>query len=81
MKAWVLLPPSYGSNPQEHYPTVYFTHGFGGTLAGLRTRYAPTLYQRMKSGKMPQMIWVLLDQSTLPRRLLSPSVLPISSSF
>jgi S-formylglutathione hydrolase FrmB len=65
MKAWVLLPPSYRSNPQEHYPTVYFTHGFGGTLAGLRTRYAPTLYQRMKSGKMPQMIWVLLDQSTL----------------
>jgi Putative esterase len=65
MKAWVLLPPDYSAHPQEHYPTVYFTHGFGGTLAGLRSRYAPVLYQRMKSGKMPPMIWVLLDESSL----------------
>ena len=52
MKAWVLLPPGYGSHPKERYPTVYFTHGFGGTLPGLRERYAPFLYQRMKSGKI-----------------------------
>jgi S-formylglutathione hydrolase FrmB len=65
MKAWVLLPPGYGSHPKERYPTVYFTHGFGGTLAGLRERYAPILYQRMKSGKMPEMVWVLLDESSL----------------
>jgi hypothetical protein len=65
MKAWVLLPPGYRSHPGQHYPTVYFTHGFGATLPGLRSRYAPQLYQRMQSGKMPQMIWVLLDQSTL----------------
>jgi S-formylglutathione hydrolase FrmB len=65
MKAWVLLPPGYGSHPKERYPTVYFTHGFGDTLAGLRARYAPILYQRMKSGKMPQMLWVLLDESSL----------------
>jgi S-formylglutathione hydrolase FrmB len=65
MKAWVLLPPGYRSHPGQHYPTVYFTHGFGATLPGLRSRYAPLLYQRMQSGKMPQMIWVLLDQSTL----------------
>ena len=65
MKAWVLLPPGYRSHPGQRYPTVYFTHGFGGTLPGLRSRYAQPLYQRMQSGKMPQMIWVLLDQSTL----------------
>jgi S-formylglutathione hydrolase FrmB len=69
MKAWVLLPPGYRSHPGshsgQHYPTVYFTHGFGDTLASLRSRYAPFLYQRMQSGKMPQMIWVLLDQSSL----------------
>lgn len=64
MKAWVLLPPDYNAHPKDHYPTVYFTHGFGGTLAGLRARYAPMLYERMKSGKMPQMIWVLLDESS-----------------
>jgi hypothetical protein len=64
MRAWVLLPPGYGSHPQERYPTVYFTHGFGGSLAGIRSRFAPVFYQHMKSGKMPEMIWVLLDESS-----------------
>jgi S-formylglutathione hydrolase FrmB len=43
---------------------VYFTHGFGGTLQALRARYAQVLYDRMKQGKMPEMIWVLLDESS-----------------
>jgi len=64
MRAWVLLPPGYASHPKDHYPTVYFTHGFGGTLQGMRARYAPVLYDRMKQGKMPEMIWVLLDESS-----------------
>jgi S-formylglutathione hydrolase FrmB len=64
MRGWVLLPPGYESHPQEKYPTVYFTHGFGGTLQGLRARYAPVLYDRMKQGRMPEMIWVLLDESS-----------------
>jgi S-formylglutathione hydrolase FrmB len=64
MCGWVLLPPGYENHPAEKYPTVYFTHGFGGTLEGLRARYAPILYDRMKQGKMPEMIWVLLDESS-----------------
>ena len=64
MRGWVLLPPGYESHPKETYPTVYFTHGFGGTLQGLRARFAPVLYDRMKSRKMPEMIWVLLDESS-----------------
>jgi len=64
MKAWVLLPPGYRSHHGGRYPTVYFTHGFGGSLAGIRARFAPVLYERMKSGKMPEMIWVLLDESS-----------------
>ncbi len=64
MRGWVLLPPGYTSNPKEHYPTVYFTHGFGGDLAGIRARYAPAFYERMKAGKIPEMIWVLLDESS-----------------
>jgi S-formylglutathione hydrolase FrmB len=64
MRGWVLLPPGYESHPTERYPTVYFTHGFGATLQGLRERYAPILYDRMKQGKMPEMIWVLLDESS-----------------
>jgi S-formylglutathione hydrolase FrmB len=64
MRGWVLLPPGYESHPKDTYPTVYFTHGFGGTLQGLRARYAPVFYDRMKQGKMPEMIWVLLDESS-----------------
>jgi len=64
MRGWVLLPPGYESHPHERYPTVYFTHGFGGTLRGIRARFAPVFYDRMKQGKMPEMIWVLLDESS-----------------
>ena len=64
MRGWVLLPPGYVSHPGDRYPTVYFTHGFGGTLLDLRGRYAPILYDRMKQGRMPEMIWVLLDESS-----------------
>lgn len=64
MKAWVLLPPGYDDHSHDRYPTVYFTHGFGGSLATMRARNAPVFYQHMKSGKMPPMIWVLLDQSS-----------------
>jgi S-formylglutathione hydrolase FrmB len=64
MRAWVLLPPGYDSHPNDRYPTVYFTHGFGGSLQGIRSRYAAVLYDRMKQGKMPEMIWVLLDESS-----------------
>ncbi|HUD57486.1 MAG TPA: alpha/beta hydrolase-fold protein [Terracidiphilus sp.] len=64
MHAWVLLPPGYASHPKLRYPTVYFTHGFGGTLQGIRARFAPVLYDRMKQGRMPEMIWVLLDESS-----------------
>ncbi len=64
MRGWVLLPPGYDAHPSARYPTVYFTHGFGGSLGGLRERFAPVLYDRMKQGRMPQMIWVLLDESS-----------------
>ena len=64
MRGWVVLPPGYTSHPHDRYPTVFFTHGFGAPLWGLRARYAPVLYDRMKQGKMPEMIWVLLDESS-----------------
>jgi S-formylglutathione hydrolase FrmB len=62
IQAWVVLPPDYSEHSKEHYPTVYWTHGFGGNLeyslsSGLRLR------DRMKEGKMPPMIWVMLDES------------------
>ncbi len=61
VKAWVILPPGYGAHPEQHYPTAYWTHGFSGNLdyalqSGLR------LHRRMAEGKMPPMIWVMLDE-------------------
>jgi hypothetical protein len=62
IKAWVILPPGYTEHTAERYHTVYWTHGFGGNLeyvlgTGLSLR------ERMKDGKMPPMIWVMLDES------------------
>jgi hypothetical protein len=63
MRAWVVLPPHYKSHRKDRYPTVYWTHGFGGNL-----RYAhffgEMIYQRMAEEKMPPMIWVMLDESS-----------------
>ena len=62
IKAWVILPPGYAAHAPDKYPAAYWTHGFGGDIerilvTGLR------IYERMKSGTMPPMIWVMLDES------------------
>lgn len=62
MRGWVLLPPGYDKS-SSHYPTVYFTHGFGGNLAYL-TFKAARFWADMANGKTPPMIWVLLDEHT-----------------
>ncbi len=65
MRGWVLVPPGYGdvANAGKSYPTVYFTHGYGGTLPGLVRTVAGT-GAAMRDGSMPPMIWVLLDESS-----------------
>jgi hypothetical protein len=62
VRAWVVLPPAYDSDRATRYPTVYWTHGFGGGLA-LAQHEGVLIYQRMEQGKMPPMIWVMLDES------------------
>lgn len=62
--AWVLTPPGYDPSSQRRYPVVYFTHGFGANLNRVRDRYATEIYRRMKQKKMPEMIWVMLDESS-----------------
>ena len=62
MKGWVLTPPGYESG-KDRYPTVYYTHGFGGSneyLVGQATR----MYDLMAKGEAPPMIWVYLDESS-----------------
>lgn len=63
MAGWVLTPPSYDAKAKTSYPTVYFTHGFGGNAPRL-VPFLADLYKAMASGKMPPMIWVLLDESS-----------------
>lgn len=63
MRAWVLTPPGYDPNATARYPTVYFTHGFGGDMDGL-TWSMRGVYAAMADGQMPPMVWVFLDQSS-----------------
>ena len=62
LRAWVTLPPGYEKDPTAHYPTVYFTHGFGGTF-DYSLLQAVAIRARMVAGTMPPMIWVMLDES------------------
>jgi hypothetical protein len=61
VRGWVVLPPGYHKHPARRYPTVYWTHGFGGTLAFCKFM-GIHIYERMAAGKMPPMIWVMLDE-------------------
>lgn len=63
MRGVVVLPPNYEQNKTQKYPTVYWTHGFGGILDDLAQRVAPMYSGLMTQGKIPPMIYVLLDES------------------
>ncbi|MGH8062928.1 MAG: alpha/beta hydrolase [Pseudoxanthomonas sp.] len=63
LRGWVLLPPGYASQPAARYPTVYYTHGFGGSLPRLIGDVS-VIDERMRDGSMPPMIWVFLDESS-----------------
>ena len=62
MKAWVIFPPGYDTHPKEYYPTAYWTHGFGGQIDYSLVQ-GLGIHKRMVDGKMPPMIWVMLDES------------------
>ena len=62
IRGLVVIPPSYQSQSAQTFPTVYYTHGFGGQLKYLAP-VAEDLLKRMTAKKMPHMIWVLLDES------------------
>jgi hypothetical protein len=62
IKAWVILPPGYDEHKSDTYSTAYWTHGFGGEIDSSLT-FGLRLRTRMADGKMPPMIWVMLDES------------------
>jgi len=61
MRGVVVLPPGYATS-RKRYPTVYWTHGFGGDLPYVAIE-AATVVKDTAEGRLPPMIWVLLDQS------------------
>jgi hypothetical protein len=63
MEGWVLTPPGYDAKARATYPTVYYTSGFGDNMAGMVKTLA-TFHGFMADGKMPPMIWVLLDHAS-----------------
>jgi S-formylglutathione hydrolase FrmB len=63
MRGLIVLPPSYGKNRFQTYPTAYWTTGFGGTLRGIAAYELPYYYPYMERNEKPEMIYVLLDQS------------------
>ena len=63
MRGWVLTPPDYDPAGRKTYPTVYYTHGFGGAANGL-LQPARGVYAAMAAGRTPAMIWVCLDESS-----------------
>jgi enterochelin esterase-like enzyme len=62
IRAWIILPPDYSSASRKRYPTVYWTHGFGGNLEYCLVE-GVNIRERMEQRKMPPMIWVMLDES------------------
>ncbi|GLQ46291.1 hypothetical protein GCM10007862_13420 [Dyella lipolytica] len=63
MRGRVLLPPGYDTSAKQHYPTVYYTQGFGGNNDRV-VRAVARVDAAMASGEMPPMIWVFLDESS-----------------
>ena len=62
IRGWLVRPPGYGQG-QARYPSVYWTAGFGGTLARL-AKVAADFDDQMTAGQTPPMIYVILDQSS-----------------
>jgi S-formylglutathione hydrolase FrmB len=62
MRGVVLLPPDYATS-EIRYPTVYWTHGFGGNMWSIEHGIAPRYAELLSTGKLPPMIYVLLDES------------------
>ncbi len=63
MRGWVLVPPGYEGSGDLRYPTVYYTHGYGGDQNHLLGALVD-VYLAMSRGQMPPMIWVFLDESS-----------------
>lgn len=62
MRGLVVTPEAYDAG-DERYPVVYFTHGFTAGMTSLSDS-AVGILTATHAGRLPPMIWVLLDQSS-----------------
>lgn len=62
IRGYVALPPGYGRDAST-YPTVFKTGGFGSSMLSASAD-AAFAQIGMKEGKLPPMIWVVLDESS-----------------
>lgn len=62
VRAGVVLPPSYQTDPQRRYPAVYHVHGFGGDYRGAWGQ-GNGLIRAMSENKYAEMIHIFLDGS------------------
>jgi len=67
IRALVVPPPNYmnypgPAHPANRYAAVYYTQGFGGSL-DLSRSDATTFARLMEHKKIPEMFWILLDES------------------
>jgi enterochelin esterase-like enzyme len=62
IRGWVMLPPGYDAKAKKTYPTLYWTHGFGGNM-DYSLISGQGLRQAMVAHKAPPMICVMLDES------------------
>ena len=61
IRGWIVLPPGYAKS-NDHFPVVYWTHGFGARLNNLLPIAQKTV-EKTIAHKYPELIWVLLDES------------------
>lgn len=61
INGYVVLPPSYATSKAK-YPTVYWTHGFGGNFENIASR-AANFRKLMDEKAIPEMIYIVLDES------------------
>ncbi len=63
MRGSIALPPDYVAGGSKTWPSVYQTHGFGGSATSARWTAASRL-KLMSEGAIPPMIWVALEESS-----------------
>ncbi len=63
MQGSIALPPDYVASGSKTWPSVYQTHGFGGSAISARWTAASRL-KLMSEGAIPPMIWIALDESS-----------------